>query len=246
MARCPYLSLEEYGTEPFPFPSSSHRCYVSTMGLPIGQQEQERYCLTKKYTSCPLFLCQLVEQELPDTTPEPMTRVAGTEVGVEPPAKEGVEDLPTQEGPADKPAEAVVTEISPEPVGAPPLEEKVEPLPSEKVIPSELPPAEAIGEQPSTVAEPSLSRAPQTSAKAMSIVLRVLPWAAAGALFLTFLCVGGVTAARMAHVLPQIHFPSLRLSSLWPGALLLISATSFVVAILLIALLLWTRRSAPE
>jgi len=214
--------------------------------LPIGQQEQERYCLTKKYTSCPLFLSQSVEEGLPDTTPEPMTRAAGAEVGIEPPAKEGVEALPIQEEPAEQSIEVSGTDIMPEPVGAPPLEEKVEPLPSEEIIASEVPPAEAVGEQPSTIAEPALFETPETMGRATSIVLRVLPWAAAGALFLTILCVGGVAAIRMAHVLPQIHFPSLRLSSLWPGALLLTSGASFAGAVLLIGLFLWARRSAPK
>lgn len=246
MARCPYLSLEEYGTEPFPFPSSSHCCYVSEVRLPIGQQEQERYCLTKKYASCPLFLSQSVQEKLADEPSEPMARPAAPEVAVEPPREEPIEALPTQEEPAGKPIEVLRIDRSPEPVVEQPLPEKVEPPLRQEALPGEPPPAEAVGEPPSAVAEPSLSKTPETVGGAPSIALRVLPWAAAGGLVLTLLCVGVLAVVSAAHALPQIHLPSLALSSLWPGALLLISTTSFMVAVLLIGLLLWTRRSAPE
>ncbi len=246
MASCPYLSLEEYGTEPFPFPSSSHCCYVSEVRLPIGQQEQERYCLTKKYTSCPLFLSQSVREKPADEPSEPMARPARPEVAVEPPREEPVEALPTQEEPVEKPIEVLRIDRSPEPVVEQPLPEKVEPPLRQEALPGQPPPAEAAGKPPSAVAEPSLSKTPETVGGAPSIAFRVLPWAAAGGLVLTLLCVGVLAVASAAHALPQIHPPSLTLSSLWPGALLLVSATSFVVAILLVGLLLWTRRSAPE
>jgi len=175
-----------------------------------------------------------------------MARPAAPEVAVEPPREEPVEALPTQEEPVEKPIEVLRIDRSPEPVVEKPLPEKAEPPLRQEGLPGQPPPAEAAGEPPSAVAEPALFETPETMGRATSIVLRVLPWAAAGALFLTILCVGGVAAIRMAHVLPQIHFPSLRLSSLWPGALLLTSGASFAGAVLLIGLFLWARRSAPK
>jgi hypothetical protein len=216
------------------------------MGLPIGQQEQERYCLTKKHTSCPLFLSQSVREKPAYEPSQPMARPAAPEVAVEPPREEPVEALPTQEEPVEKPIEVLRIDRSPEPVVEQPLPEKVEPPLRQEALPGQPPPAEAAGKPPSAVAEPSLSKTPETVGGAPSIAWRVLPWAAAGGLVLTLLCVGVLAVASAAHALPQIHPPSLTLSSLWPGALLLVSATSFVVAILLVGLLLWTRRSAPE
>ena len=246
MARCPYLSLEEYRTEPFPFPSSSHRCYVSEVRLPIGQQEQERYCLTKKYTSCPLFLSQSVREKPADEPSPPMARPAAPEVTLEPPREEPVGAPPTQEEPVEKPIDVQRIDRSPEPVVERLLPEKVELPLAQEALPGEPPPAETAGEPPSAVAEPSLSKTPETVGGAPSIAFRVLPWAAAGGLVLTLLCVGVLAVVSAADALPQIHLPSPGLSSLWPGGLLLISAISFMVAILLIALLLWTRSSAPE
>jgi len=246
MAQCPHLSLEEYGTTPFPFPSSSHRCYVSEVRLPIGQQEQERYCLTKKYPSCPLFLSQSVREKPADEPSPPMARPARPEVAVEPPREEPVEALPTQEEPVEKPIEVLRIDRSPEPVVKQPLTDKVEPPLRQEGLTGEPPPADASGKPPSVVAEPSLSKTPETVGGAPSVAFRVLPWAAAGGLVLTLLCVGVLAVVSAAPSLPQIHPPSLTLSSLWPGGLLLISATSFMVAVLLIGLLLWARRSAPK
>jgi len=129
MTRCPYLGLEEEGTTPFPFSSSSHHCYVSKKGLRIDQQEQERYCLAKRYTSCPLFLSQSSQEGLADRLPEAVVKEEKPEVVLEPPLRETVEPLAIEERLADKPVEAVVKDEKPEPVVEAPLKERVEPLP---------------------------------------------------------------------------------------------------------------------
>ena len=238
MARCPHLGLEENSTSPFPFPSSSHHCYVSRPGIPIGQKEQERYCLAKRYSSCPLFLSQSIQQRLPTKIPEAIAEEARVELPVGP--------LPAREGPADKSAEVVLTEKSAEPVVKVPPKEKVEPLLSQEMLANELSAAEARAEEPSIVVEPAPITIPTTGTGAKSVVFRALPWIAAGTVLVTLLCFGSVISVRVVGTSPDISLPSLRLSSLWPGALLLVSVASFVGAILLIGLFLWTRHSGSK
>lgn len=242
MARCPHLGLEEYDTNPFPFPSSSHRCYISSAGLPVGQKEQQTYCLAKRYSSCPLFLSQSIQQRLPTKIPEAIAGEARVELAVEPPPEAPVEPIPAREGPADRSAEVVLTEKSAEPIVELPPEEKLEPLLSQRVLADQLLAAEARAEEPSIVVEPTPSTIPTTGTGAKSVVFRALPWIAAGTVLVTLLCFGSVISVRVVGTSPDISLPSLRLSSLWPGALLLVSVTSFIGAILLIGLFLWTRR----
>ena len=246
MARCPHLGLEEYGTSPFPFPSSSHRCYISSAELPIGQKEQQTYCLAKRYSSCPLFLSQSIQQRLPTKIPEAIAGEARVELAVEPPPEAPVEPIPAQEGPADKSAEVVLTGKGPEPIVELPPKEKVEPLLSQEVLADELLAAEARAEEPSIVVEPTPITIPTTGTGAKSVVFRALPWIAAGTVLVTLLCFGSVISVRVVGTSPDISLPSLRLSSLWPGALLLVSVASFVGAILLIGLFLWTRHSGSK
>jgi hypothetical protein len=313
MPRCPFLGLEEDGTAPFPFTSPSHRCYTSAEGLPIGQQEQERYCLAKKYTSCPLFLSQSFQGGLADRLPgartgeekpqvvaepplkdtvEPLSireiladRFARAvaeeekrEAVVEPPLKDTVEPPPTREASAEEPLEAVAQEEKPEVTaesplkdtaeplsireiladrftGAvaeeekreamvePPLNDAVEPPPPQQVLADKPPEAVAEEQKPEAVAEPPLKGIVKAIPEAMPMVFKGLPWIAGGMAVLVLFCVGGAVTFRVLSNPPEISPPSVGLPSLLPGALLLVSAISFIGAVLLISLFLWIRRA---
>lgn len=270
MPRCPYLSLGEEGTTPFPFSSSSHRCYVSEKRLPIGQREQERYCLTRRYTSCPLFLSQSIQEGLADELSEAVVEEK-PEVVAEPPLKETVQPLPIREALVDDSLKAVIEE-RPEVVVEPLPKETVEPLPIQEALVDESL-KEVMEEKPEVVVEPlsaqespadkvaeavverekpSIAVAPlrgelqQMGPGPMSILFKRLPWVAAGVAFLTLLCVTGVAIYRVLSRPVEIALPSFTLSSLWPGALLLVSAISFAGAVSLAGLFLLTRRLSPK
>jgi len=245
MARCPYLSLEEEGTTPFPFSSPSHCCYVSRMGLPIGQQEQDRYCLTKKHTSCPLFLSQSLVEEAADELPEAVVEEEEPEVMVKPPLRERMEPLPTRQRVADEPLQAVVEE-KPEVVVEPPLKEVAEALPTQEAL-AHKPVEAAVKEGRARVTVgPLLQEAERVGSAAISMALRALPWLVAGAVFLTILCIGGLVIFRVLSSPPEIAFPSFGLPSVSPGLLLLVSVISFAGAVLLIGLFLWTLRATTR
>ena len=77
-----------------------------------------------------------------------------------------------------------------------------------------------------------------------SAALRTLAGIVAGGVFISLLCVVGVTAVRLVGDVSRAGPSSLELPSLLPGALLLLSVVSFGGATALIGLLLWVRRSA--
>ncbi len=134
MARCPYLSLEEEGASPFPFTSASHRCYVSRKGVPIGQREQERYCLSKRYKDCPLFLSHSLQPGLTEDLAPPVVEQR-REAVTEPASGQRAEPLLTEQELAYESGEALVEE-EPQIVVGPPsgqMEEKGE-------VPTEPPP----------------------------------------------------------------------------------------------------------
>jgi hypothetical protein len=156
MPRCPYLGLEQDGTSPFPFPSSSHHCYISEEGIPVGQQEQERYCLTKKYSSCPLFISQPFQEEIADKLPEAVAEEKKPEVVVEPPLKEATETRSIREILADWFARAMAKHKERKAAVEPPLKETVEPLPTQEALAKKL--GEAVDEErkPRVMVEPPL------------------------------------------------------------------------------------------
>jgi hypothetical protein len=244
MPRCPYLSLGEEGTTPFPFSSSSHHCYVSEKRLPIGQKEQERYCLTRRYTSCPLFLSHSIQEGLADELPEMMVEEKPEVVG-EPPLRETVGPLPIQETLVDESPEAVIEE-KPQVVLERLQKETVEPLPAQEAPADRVAEAVLEREKPSIALEPPRKGIQERGPGLMSMVFKRLPWVGAGVTFLTLLCVTVVGIYRVLSRPVEIALPSLTLSSLWPGALLLVSAISFAGAVSLAGLFLLTRRLSPR
>lgn len=156
MPRCPYLGLEQEGTTPFPFPSSSHHCYTSEEGLPIGQQEQERYCLTKKYSSCPLFVSQPFQEGVADKLPETVAEEKKPEVVVEPPLKETAETRSIREILAERLARAMARQKERKAGVEPPLKETVEPLPTQETLANKLADTVAEEEKPKVVVSPPL------------------------------------------------------------------------------------------
>jgi hypothetical protein len=231
VARCPHLWLEENGQTPFPFPSVSHHCYVSLPGRPAAQQEQRKYCLTKRYASCPLFPSPPVEEAVavpaqpapeatwPVTTPEPVLQEAAEERKAEKAAARPPERIiPPEQGP-----EPVAGLISTEPI-RPPVEEAgpSEPGPVVQIAAEELPPPS--GPAPAT------------------FLSRVAPWAAGGVVALVLLCTGMLLAVRIPLSGSGIDGARLDLPSLLPAALILVSVLSLGGAALLLGVLVWLRR----
>jgi hypothetical protein len=97
VARCPHLGLEEHGTTPFPFPSPSHHCYLTTPALPVGQREQQRYCLSKRYQDCPLYASHFPQETLVARVPETTPASLGLRADVESPLREPVEAVEAEE-----------------------------------------------------------------------------------------------------------------------------------------------------
>ena len=236
MARCPYLRLEDYRTNPFPFPSPSHRCYVSEVGIYVGQQEQQRCCLTKRHTQCPLFVSHPVAEAGADLSPEVTPGVAAPEALVT--------ALPEKRTEPPRAPDTPVSEATPEPQVELQPEEIAPPLPHQEVAATEIAAAEPTGGvEPGAIPEPMPTTASRIPRPASTRVFAVLPWAAVGVAGLMLLCVGGIAAQPLADVIVDAGLYALSVSSLWPGALLLLSAASFGGAILLSGLFLWTRRS---
>ncbi|NIN63562.1 MAG: hypothetical protein GTO63_02360 [Anaerolineae bacterium] len=239
MARCPHLGLEDYRTNPFPFPSPSHRCYVSEVGIYVGQQEQQTYCLTKRHTQCSLFVSHPVAEAGADLSLDGIPGVATQEAIVTAPPKKRTEPLLAPETPATRTIPGPQVELKPEEIAPP--------SPHHEVPATEITAAEPTGGlEPETIPEPMPMTVSKTLRPASTRVFAVLPWAAVGVAGLMLLCVGGIAAQPLADVIVDHGLYALRVSSFWPGALLVLSAASFGGAILLSGLFLWTRRSTAK
>jgi hypothetical protein len=231
VAHCPFLWLEEYGQTPFPFPSVSHHCYVSSPARPAGQQEQEEYCLTKRHTSCPFFPSPPVE-EIVVAVAEPVVEATGAAAAVTSVPQEPVEKRKTSPLPVHKPGQVLSPELGPEPVADQVAREAAkQPLP-EPVPPGLSPVAQFTPEE--LVVPPSPA--------AMTLPTSILPWAVGGAVTLLFLCLGALVAVLLPRLGTGIDLAVLEWPPLWPGALILVSVVSFAGAALLLVLLLWGRR----
>jgi len=242
VARCPHLGLEEPGTNPFPFPSPSHHCYVSLPGVTVGQRDQRRYCLTRRHTTCPLFPSPPLEETPLTAAPEPALVGEDTgEVQVSLP-QEPLVAPKVQERPVDIPRAVPPTETPPEPVTREAVREPVKP-PIEREMVAVHPPTIGVPEEVTRlVEEPALDAAPEITAMTAPGLRRALPWAAAGVAAVALPCIGALVALYVAGPISGISLTTLQLPSLCPGSLLLLSGASFVGAALLLGLLLWARR----
>jgi hypothetical protein len=233
VAHCPFLWLEEYGQTPFPFPSVSHHCYVSSPARPAGQQEQQRYCLTKRHTSCPLFPSPPVEETVV-VAAEPVVEVTGVRPVVSPLPQEPVEKRRTSPLPVLKPSQVLPPELGHEPVGDQVAREAAnqpgpEPVPAGPRTAAQVAPEE-------TVVPPGPA--------AMTLPTTILPWAVGAAVTLLLFCLGALVVSLVSRLGAGIDLAALELPPLWPGALILLSVVSFAGAALLLGLLLWARHRA--
>ena len=245
MARCPHLRLEEMGSSPFPFPSVSHHCYVSMPGRPASQREQETYCLTKRHTTCPLFPSP-PEEEMPVVAvPEAMPESVGPEAVVRTRATDTIETREVQERLPDRSVEILPPEAGPEPtVEQPSLEEVAAPV-TEEILVEPGPAVLAATEEPSAIVEPSRAVPSEPPPGITAVRFRGLPWAAAGVAALALLCFGAVVMGVVVGLASGIDISTLQLATPGSSLLLVVSAASFVGAILMLALLLWARRRGP-
>jgi hypothetical protein len=244
VARCPHLGLEEYGTSPFPFPSPSHHCYLTLPGLPVGQREQQRYCLSKRYEDCPLFLSHYSQDALAARLPEDTPATVGPEAAVESPVREHMEaivGMAGDTGAPEEPMEVGAAQTAPEP--------HIEPASRAEVKPP------ALQEMPT--AEPRVAREgvgvadtaawPETGARRVgSPVSKALLWTATGGALLLFVCVAGLLLVGAASSALRIDTTSLQVISRAPSALLAVSLASFGCAILLLGLLVWALSQGPK
>jgi len=244
VARCPHLWLVEYGESPFPFPSVSHHCYVSLPGVTVGQREQRRYCLTKRYTTCPLFPSP-PEEEMLAAAAEPVLEGTEPVAAMEPLAQEPAEKREPERPPARPPEKIIAPELGPEPVVGLASREPVRPPVAEEILVEPGPVAMATTPESSAIVEPARDVPSEPTPRITLVRFRALPWAVAGVAALALLCIGAVVVAGLAGLASGIDISTLQLPSLGSSLLLVVSGVSFVGAILLLALLLWARRRGP-
>jgi hypothetical protein len=244
VARCPHLGLEERGTSPFPFPSPSHHCYLTMPGLPIGQREQQRYCLSKMHKDCPLLLSHYA-QDLPAArVPETSPATVAPEATVESPLGEPMEAMTGtagHTGTPEEPTEVGVAQTATQPHVEPARGEEVN-APVTREMPIQEPPVaqEGVG-----VAETAAWS--ETGARRVGTpVARALLWTASGVALLLFVCVAGLVLVRAASSSLRIDTVSLQIISRSPSGLLAVSLASFGGASLLLGLLVWTLRQGPK
>ena len=245
MARCPHLGLEEMGSSPFPFSSVSHHCYVSMPGRPAGQREQETYCLTKRHATCPLFPSPPEEEMLVVAVPEAMPESVEPEAVVRTRATEVIETREVQERLPDRSVEILPPETGPEPIVEQPSLEEVKAPVAEKILVEPGPVAMAATQESSAIVEPARDVPSEPTPGIRPVRSRALPWAAAGVAGLALLCFGAVVVGGVVGLASGIDISTLQLPTPGSSLLLVVSAASFVGAILMLALLLWARRRGP-
>lgn len=244
MASCPYLLLEEQKTSHFPFPSVSHRCYVTGTGVLIGQGEQRTYCLVKHHALCPFFPVQAAAAIEPDTVPQSLPSATAAAPAIEtlperPPAADAVADaLP--ESPVSAVGEALPPEAPVQPIAEPVATRELDLAAAEREL--------RIGIRPKTAA-PVGSHLTAKDAHLAPAVLRpwtplpgrALIWAATAGVCIVVLCFAGLSVYAVSR---PTTTAALTLGSfeLLPGILLFLTVSSFVVVFILVALVSWARR----
>jgi hypothetical protein len=244
VARCPHLGLEEPGTSPFPFPSPSHHCYVSLPGVAVGQREQRRYCLTRRYTSCPLFPSPPLEEPSLAVAAELALTGAGIEEATSSRPPEPVAGPEEYERPVGIPVAVQRPETAPESVTREAAREPFGPAIEREMIPEQHPRTGAAVEEIRLAEQPAPVAGHVVVAKTAPGLRRALRWAAAGVAVVALACIGALAALYLTGPLSRISLATLQLPSLGPSSLLLLSGVSFAGAAALLGLLLWSRRGS--
>jgi hypothetical protein len=227
---------------PFPFPSVSHHCYATMPGRPVDQREQRRYCLTNRHTTCPLFPCPPEEELLLVAVPEDMPETAEPEPVVRTRATEVIETREAQDHLPDLPAEIIPPETGPEPIVEQPSLEEVKASVAEEILVEPEPVAMSANVESLVIEEPARDVQSGSTPGITLVRSRGLPWAVAGAVALALLCLGTVVMGVVVGLASGTDISRLQLPTPGSSLLLVVSAASFVGAILMLALLLWARR----
>jgi len=214
-------------------------------GRPAGQREQETYCLTNRHVTCPLFPTPPEEDILVVAVPEPVPEGVEPEAVVAASAPEPMEPQEVQEPLPDRSVEIIPPETRPEPIEEQPsLEEAEAPVP-EEILVETGPTVPAATEESVAIEEPARDVPSEATPGIAPVRFRSLSWAVAGIAALALLCFGAVVMGVVVGLASGIDVSTLRLPTPGSSLLLVVSAASFVGAILMLALLLWARRRGP-
>jgi hypothetical protein len=246
VAHCPHLGLEEMEFSPFPFPSVSHHCYATMPGQPADQREQRRYCLTKRYTTCPHFPSPPEEEMLSVTVPEAIPESVEPEAVVRTRATEVIETREVQERLPDRSVEILPPETGPEPLAEQPSFEKAKASVADEILVEPEPVAMAAKVQSLATEKPARDVPSKPTHRITPVRYRGLRWAVAGVAALALLCLGTVVMGVVVGLASGTDISRLQLPTPGSSLLLVVSAASFVGAILLLALFLWARRQAAK
>jgi len=160
-------------------------------------------------------------------------------------ATEPMEAPEIQEPLPDRSVEVLPPETGPEPtVEQPSLEEVAAPV-TEEILVEPGPAVLAATEESSAIVEPARDVPSEPTPGITPVRSRSLSWAVAGIAALALLCLGAVVMGVVVGLASGIDITTIQLPTPGSSLLLVVSAASFVGAILMLALLLWARRRGP-
>ena len=177
--------------------------------------------------------------------PEAMPENTGSEAVVRTKATEAADTGEVQEPPPDRSVEIFPPETRPEHMEEQPSPADVAAPVPEDILVEPGPAVLAATEEPSAIVEPSRAVPSEPPPGITAVRFRGLPWAAAGVAALALLCFGAVVMGVVVGLASGIDISTLQLATPGSSLLLVVSAASFVGAILMLALLLWARRRGP-
>ena len=178
-----------------------------------------------------------VPEAVPESVkPEAVARTRATEV---------IETREVQERLPDRSVEILPPETGPEPIVEQPSLEEIKAPVAEKILVEPGHVAMAATQESSVIEKPVLDIPSEHVLAITPVPRRALPLAIAGVAALALLCLGAVVMGVVVGLASGIDISTLHLPTPGSSLLLVVSAASFVGAILMLALLLWARRRGP-
>ena len=177
--------------------------------------------------------------------PEAMPENTGSEAVVAASATEPMEAQEVQEPLPDRSVEILPPETGPEPIVEQPSPADVAAPVPEEILVEPGPAVLAATEESSAIVEPARDVPSEPTPGITPVRSRGLPWAVAGVAALALLCIGAVITGVVVGLASGIDITTIQLPTPGSSLLLVVSAASFVGAILMLALLLWARRRGP-
>ena len=160
-------------------------------------------------------------------------------------ATEVIETREVQERLPDRSVEILPPETGPEPIVEQPSLEEVKAPVAEEILVEPGPVEMATTQESSAIVEPARDVPSDPTQRITPVRSRSLSWAVAGIAALALLCFGAVVMGVVVGLASGIDISTLQLPTPGSSLLLVVSAASFVGAILMLALLLWARRRRP-